>query len=125
MLGGGAELSYIWDVMGVDCISLPFRDAEWPSRVGPTSSPQALPNLRALILLLIYPPSFSFESSIPCTIYPALQPLTALFTLPSLYLVLLLRDLPIYILNLCLPFLCLFNPHINLVYGLHHALPEI
>lgn len=89
----------------------------------------ALPGLQlpgtALILLLIYAPGFSFESSTPCTFIQPSSPslLYSLSLQPSLSLALPVRALPIYILNLCLPPLRLFNPHINPVYGLHHAAP--
>lgn len=89
----------------------------------------ALPGLQlpgtALILLLIYAPGFSFESSTPCTVIQPSSPslLYSLSLQPSLSLALPVRALPICILNLRLPPLRLFNPHINPVYGLHHTAP--
>lgn len=90
--------------LGFDCTPLPSRVVQHDGYHIPTP---ALSDLQlpgsTLILLLIYPPGFSFESSTPCTF---MQPsshslLYSLSLLPSLYLMLLVRDLPIYILNLC------------------------
>lgn len=69
------------------------------------------------LALLSIPPSLAYLST-PLATQSLLYSLSLL---PSFYLALLVRALPIYILNLCFSFLCLYNPRINLVYGLQCA----
>lgn len=105
---------------------MPSALAQWvphphPSCLQPQlSSNLQLPSAELIWLLLYLPCCSSFPH--PFYVYLTLQQLSlSLSLLPSLYPGLLIRASPICILNFCLSFLWLFNPGINLVYGLHHA----
>lgn len=107
--------------------SIPAEGLTAPSASLPTSKGSLCPVLPVWGQQGPYPhplcnaPGNALISPLPCTVYPApFIPHQSSLTSP-------LRSglKPIYTLNLCLSFLCLFDLPINLACSLHHTQPHI